>query len=307
MAPARKRVVRRIAALGSILFLALTRVLPLDLSRFLTRALGRAAARVVPRVKDVGLANLDLAYGNSLSREEKLRVLRGAVDNVACVAAEFSRLPWLSRRGYEGYVEIRGEEHLDFSQGVLFFGGHLGNWEMMASVIAARGHRVAEIVRPLDDPWLNHAVDSTRRRAGILTIPKDNAAREALRLLNEGWLVGVLIDQSPRATAVPADFFGQPCWTTIAVALIASRAKIPAHLVSMFREPGGCYVLEFHPRVEMDRTGHLRQDLLVNTQRCQQAFEQLVRQHPEQWLWLHRRWKKHPRLEAEWQARQEKV
>lgn len=303
MPSAGKRVKRRISALISLAYLAVTRLSPLPVARGLTIAAARLAFHLVPRIKTVGRANLSLAYGDSLTPEEKERILRGAVDNMARVAAEFSHMPALARRRYEGYAVTRGEEHVDFTKGVLLIGGHLGNWEMMASVMAARGYRVAEVVRPLDDPWLDHVIDATRRGACIHTIPKDDAAREVMRLLKENWLVGILIDQSPRENAAPAAFFGQPCWATIAPALLHARAKAPIHPVSMFRQPDGCYVLEFHPALDLVRTGDLRKDLVVNTQRCQDVFEQIVRQHPEQWLWLHRRWKKHPRLEKEWQER----
>jgi len=304
MARRRHPAVRAIAAYATIVFVKITRLLPTSVAYGVSGLLGRVAYYVVPRIRRVGLENLDRAYGASLRAAEKRRILRGAVQNVARVAAEFSRMPDLAAGGFAGHVTIRGQEHLDLSRGCLIAGGHLGNWEWMAPAMASCGYRVAEVVRPLDDRRLNAVVDATRRGGGILTIPKDDAGGEMLRLLKAGWMVGVLIDQSPRQNAVPASFFGALCWATIAPAMIAVRAKVPVHPVSMVRDKGGCYTLEFYPALEMVHTGNFQEDLVVNTQRCQEAFEQVVRAHPEQWLWFHRRWKARPRLDAEWQARQ---
>lgn len=291
------------AAVLSIAFGCLTRLLPLPLARGLTASIGRLAFHLIPRIRRVGLENLDRAFGDTLSRAEKLRILRASVRNMAVVAAEFSRIPSLPRGGFERYVHFDGLEHVDFDRAFLAIGAHLGNWEWMAPAIASRGYRVAAVVRPLDDPWLNRYVDSRRRGGGVETIEKDAAARNLVKWMREGGLAGVLVDQSPRENAVPATFFGHACWATAGPVLIAMRVKAPVHPASMSRNPDGTYTLSFHPEVEFVKTGDLRRDLVENTRRCQDAIEALVRQHPEQWLWFHRRWKPRPRLEAEWNAR----
>lgn len=305
--PRRRNPLLQAAITGACIgFIHLTRVLPLTFNRVLALFLGYLTYYLVPRIRRVGLANLDLAYGDSLSRKEKRRILRGAVDNVMRVAVEFSRMPALAGNQYAGYVRLEGEEHADLSKGCVFIGGHFGNWEWMASAMASHGYKVAEIVRPLDDPRLDRVVDVHRRANLITTIPKNDAGREIFRLLKEDWFVGILIDQSPRENGVPVMFFGQPCWATIAPAMIAARSRVPIHPVSMLRSSDGAYTLRFYPAIEMARTGNLLEDLLANTQRCQDAFEQIVREAPEQWLWFHRRWKPRPRLEEEWNARIER-
>ncbi len=302
----RKRVTRALTACLSLLFAGALRVLPMPWSRAVARALARAAYHCVPRIKKVGLANLDLAYGDTLSPEQKRRILRESVENVALVAAEFVHLPACARKGFEGHARIVGLEDVNAEHGVLFIGGHLGNWEWMAPVMHSLGWQVAEVVRPLDHPALNRYVDKTRTCNGIRTIPKDAAGGEVLRLLREGWMMGILIDQAPRKNAVPLEFFGAPCWATAAPALVAARAKAPIHPVAMVRQPDGSYVLEVRPPVPLVRTGDFAADLLENTRRCQAAFEALVREYPGQWLWFHRRWKTRGRLEREWAARMEK-
>jgi len=137
----------------------------------------------------------------------------------------------------------------------------------------------------------------------VVTIPKEGGGRDVIRLLREGYLVGVLIDQQPRDSAVPVTFFGQPCWGTIAPVMAAIRARVPVYPIGMARNADGRYTLRFYPALDMTRSSDLRQDLVTNSQRCQDAIEHIIRTHPEQWLWLHRRWKPRERLASEWEAR----
>lgn len=308
MALQRNPVARR--AYGTLTrgFAFLTSVVPLPVARVLGRYLARVAFYVIPRVRRVGMANLERAYGGALSYREKRAIALGAAENVGIVAAEFTRIPMLKDPAFlSGHVKVVGEEHLRQGGGRLLVGCHLGNWEWMAPVVSALGIPIAEVVRPLDDPHLNALVDATRRAGGVITIPKGGAGSEILRLLREGTCVGVLADQSPGSNAVPVTFFGHPCWATIAPIMVALRAKVPIHLLHMHRNPDATYTFEIGPEIHTVRTGEFYEDLRVNSQRIQNELEALVRAHPHQWLWLHRRWKERPRLAEEWGERTRRV
>lgn len=294
---------RFLAAWFSILFGEITRILPLPAARTMTVALARIAYYTVPRIRKVGLANLELAYGTTLSQREKARLLKASVRNVAIVAAELSRTPLLSNGGSKRFVDMEGVELVDAREGAVCIGAHLGNWEWMAAAIADAGFQVAGVVRPFDVPALNRYIDGLRKGGGVHTIPKDDAGRELMHLLGKKWIVGMLVDQSPRENAVPASFFGAPCWATIGPAIVALRGKKPIHPVSMIRKEDGRYTLRFHPAIAVTPTGEFRHDLQAVTQQCQDAVESIIRQCPSQWLWFHRRWKQRPRLSAEWAAR----
>ncbi len=299
-----KRIVRRLLAVPTIGLARLLGCLPLPAARLVGRLGGRLAYALVPRIRAVGLDNLDRAYGDTLTRTEKRRILMGAAENVGIVAAEFTRIARIGALLHD-QIEFRGVERLDRNRGALLVSLHLGNWEWMAPALQAAGFSLAEIVRPLDDAWLNAFVDATRRSGGIRTIPKENAGGEMLRLLREGWCVGVLADQSPRDNAVPVTFWGRPCWATAAPALAALRARVPVHPVCLWRRPDGGYVFEVAPALEEVRTGDFRRDIVEFVQRIQDVLEERVRAHPEQWLWLHRRWKPRPHLEEEWARRED--
>ena len=284
-------------------YLRVTARVPVAWARGVTIAFGRIALRVLPRLHRVGMDNLDLAFGDTIPREEKRRILVGAMDNLAITAAEFSRLPSLRGDASSGWVEIIGAENVDTTRSGVLIGGHHSNWELMATCVPRYGIHMAVVVRPLRHPALNAAIDDIRRAASSDTVPKEGAGPEVMRRLKEGDYVGVLIDQSPRESAVPVTFFGQPCWATVAPVMLALRAKAPILAALLSRKPDGSYLLEAMPPIHVTRSGDLRRDLVHYSQQIQDLFEAHVRKYPEQWLWFHRRWKARPQLQAEWEKK----
>lgn len=275
-------------------------LLPLPVCRAVGRAIGLVAYALVPRVRRVTLDNLRKAYGDALTEREVRAIARGAAINVGIVAAEFAHLPRLTPENIARWVTIEGAEHLNRERPGFMLAAHLGNWEWMATILKDLGFNVAEVVRPLDAPALNAYVDRIRTSRGVRTIDKTGGGQEMLRLLKEGWIAGVLADQSPRESAVPVTFFGRPCWATAAPAMVALRQKMPIVVVTMTRDTTGHYTLRVSPPVSLERTGDFRADLVAISQRCQDLLEEQIRAFPDQWLWLHRRWKARPRLEQEW-------
>lgn len=289
-----------IAVIFTVVFLRVSRWIPVRLNRAIAVPVGRFLACLVPRVRRVAMANLNLAYGDSITHAEKERIYRGVVDNISLLAAEFSRLAEIATGTSSTRITVEGAEFIEKGQGYVCVGAHLGNWELMGPAMAAHGHKVAVVVREFDVPRVNRLIDKIRRSGKISTIPKDNGGKEIIRHLREGSLVGILIDQSPRENGVPVTFFGAPCWATVAPAMIAVRARTPVLPVAMTRNKDGHYTLKFYPPIFMKRTGNLREDLVDYSQACQDALEQMIRETPDQWLWLHRRWKARPKLAAEW-------
>jgi KDO2-lipid IV(A) lauroyltransferase len=302
---ARKRggIGRWLGATTTIFFGYFTYCLPLSLVRALGRGSGTLAYYLVPRIRKVGFENLDLAYGDSLSRAEKKRILLRATQNVGLVGAEFSRIPALQGDKLDSLASVEGLEHLPTDSGVAVMAVHMSNWEWMALILCANHPRVSMLVRPLDDPRLNRLVDRVRRSTGVTCVDREGAQGEVFRLLREGYIVGIMGDQSPRTSAVPVNFFGHPCWASIGPVMAALRGKVPVHLATMVRSDDGHYTLKFSEEIPLIRSGQVRRDLVENSQRCQDAIEAAVREHPDQWLWLHRRWKKRDRLQREWDAR----
>jgi KDO2-lipid IV(A) lauroyltransferase len=244
---------------------------------------------------------MDIAYGDSKTRSEKIKLLKKASAHLGQVAAEFTYIPKLDRPEYKKYFRTQGFENIDREKGGFLLGAHLGNWEWMASVIHANGLNMVGVVRPLDDPRLNTKIAAIRGVSGIEVLPKKDAGSIFFERLKEDFLTGALVDQSPRDNAVPVTFMGENTWATVAPAMIAIRAKVPIYPMTMVHDDEGVYTFTIYPPLEWEREGlTAREQLVTATQKCQDIVEEFIRQYPDQWLWMHNRFKHRPKLEKEW-------
>jgi Kdo2-lipid IVA lauroyltransferase/acyltransferase len=303
MARKRNRPIQHFLFYATLFFFRIVSFLPLALTRKSAICLATIAYYAVPRIKKIGMDNLDIAYGDSLTRTEKEAILRGSVKNLALVALEFPQVPYLKNNMDSFNISVKGWDNIDAAKGCVIISAHLGNWEWLLPIGVHLGLRPIVVVRQFDDQRMDTIVNGIRQASGIKTVPKDAAMGPLLRRLQEGWHAGLLADQSPREDAVPVTFFGASTWATIGPAIIAKRSGTPIHPVSIIRDENNGYTVEFFPSLEQEDSGNTLNDLQTNTQRCQDALETMIRKTPEQWLWFHRRWKKRERLEKEWAAR----
>jgi KDO2-lipid IV(A) lauroyltransferase len=196
-------------------------------------------------------------------------------------------------------VELRGGEHLDkaaaHGRGVLLLSAHLGNWELLAPSHTLTGLPLSIVVRPLDHPLLGRLADRYRRRGGVELIAKRRALRGILEALGRGRMVGVLLDQNAsRAEGVFAPFFGEPASTSRALAVISLRTGAPVVPVFIRRLPRGRHVVEFEAELPQPPDG----DVGAFTSTFNRSIEAAIRRAPEQWFWMHKRWRTRPRPEG---------
>ncbi len=269
-------------------FMAVAGQIPLSLSRVSGRGLGRMAFVLLRGRRRKALRNVELAYGDSISAAEKRSIAQGAFENFGIVAMEFPHTP---KAGKTKIVRVDGRERLDETQGGLFLSAHAANWEWLAPTCAAHGLPIAEVVNTYTDSRRGELLDTTRRAGGVITIPKNAAASTISKLLSDKVYVGILIDQSARKNAVPTTFFGQTCWTTTGPAMLALRSGLPVYMALMHREPDGGYVLELSEKIPYEKTKDFRGDIAKFSQRIQDMLETHVRKYPDQWMWMHDRWK----------------
>jgi len=247
----------------------------------------------VPRLRQGALRNLELAFP-SMSPEERQRVTRGAFHSIARLLVALARFPQIRRENIDAWIRYEGYEHFEEAlrrgRGVLFATGHLGNWELSAYAHAILSAPMHVVVRPLDNRRLDALVERRRTLSGNRIIEKKDFARGILKALAANEAVGILADQNTSTEeGVFVNFFGIPACTNAGLARIAAHsgaAVIPGF--ALWSEAEGRYVLRFYPPVEI--TG----DLVADTQRVQQQLESVIRAHPGQWLWIHRRWKTRP-------------
>jgi KDO2-lipid IV(A) lauroyltransferase len=248
----------------------------------------------VPKLRRVGMRNV----AGIARLPDAERVVDGVFRSIARSLAMFARLPSLNARNISSVIRYEGLEYFQQAKargkGVLFATAHMGNWELSAYAHGLMTESMSVVVRPLDNAFIDDFVEARRQLGGNRIISKKDAARQILRALKNNEAVGILIDQNVGFDeGVFIDFFGTPACAGTAFARLAAHtgaAVIPGF--ALWNEAESRYVLKFYPIVEM--TGDAAED----TRRVHAVIEQVIREHPEQWLWLHRRWKTRPPGEA---------
>jgi KDO2-lipid IV(A) lauroyltransferase len=273
------------------------------LPRPISRAIGISIAQLFGllhgRLRRVGMRNLEIAFPEKTVGERR-RILRGVFTSLGRELAEFCKFPSYARananrvaiyEGYENYeaAKVRGK-------GVFFMTAHLGAWEVGSFFHSLMGNPIRVVVRELDNPYLDRLVERYRTLHGNRTFGKDEFARGLLSAMRSGETVGVLMDTNMTPPqGVFGDDFGVPACTASGIARVALRtdaAVVPAFTIW---DPAiGKYRVHFDPAVTLVRTGNDDADAIANTALFTKIIEQYAARYPDQWLWVHRRWKTRP-------------
>jgi Kdo2-lipid IVA lauroyltransferase/acyltransferase len=274
-------------------------ILPRPAARGVAAIVARMLLWSQPRLRRTAMTNLRLAFPE-WSDAKRHEVIWRMTKNLGWMAAEFAHFPGLTRENIEKLVVLDGFENFEgarrLGKGVIFLTGHMSAWELAPFAQALYGHPLSFLARPIDNEQVNGLIDSYRCLSGNRPIEKNNSARETLRVLHDGGTVGVLADQNTSVDeGVFVDFFGIPAATTTGLVRIARHtgaAVVPGFL--NWDEALRKYRLRFEPAVAMRQTEDETGDVRENAARCNKVIEDYVRAHPDQWLWVHKRWKNRP-------------
>ena len=262
---------------------------PLPVANALARFYARLLDMAIPRLRRTAVQNLEMA---GFSGRE--RIAAGVFDSIARLVVSFARFPQITRANVSDWIRYEGFENFEraraHGKGVLVATAHFGNWELSAFAHAYLTAPMHVVVRPIDNTKIDALVERRRALSGNPIISKKDAARGILRALHKGDAVGILIDQNNTLEqGVFIDFFGAKACAGTAFVKLAHRsgaAVVPGY--ALWSEQERRYVIHFEPEVEM--SGDVQED----TQRVHARLEAAIRKHPEQWLWIHRRWKTRP-------------
>jgi Kdo2-lipid IVA lauroyltransferase/acyltransferase len=251
------------------------------------------------RLRRVGMRNLAIAFPEK-SEKERRAILDGVFRSLGRELAEFCRFPYYTTKNISRAAVYDGLENFEAARsrgkGVLFMTAHLGAWELGSLFHSVMGNPLHVVVRQLDNPYLNRLVERYRTLHGNKTFPKDEFARGLIAAMRAGETVGVLMDTNmtpPQGVFV--DFFGVPACTASGVARVALRtgaAVVPAFTI--WDQALKKYRVHFDPAVELVCTGSDEADAVANTAKFTKIIEDYARRYPDQWLWVHRRWKTRP-------------
>lgn len=273
--------------------------LPRRLARLLVRVLTWSCYLGLSRLRRVGERNLELALPELPSKARR-KILRHVFRNLGWQMVEFCRLPRYSAENTRGWIRTEGLEHYLAAKakqrGVLVLTGHLGAWELSSFYHSLMGNPMGMVIRRLDNRLLDDYVNSMRCLHGNKVLHKDDFARGLLTAMRAGETVGILMDTNmtpPQGVFV--NFFGIPACTASGLARIAVRTDAAVVPTFTIWDPAlRKYRLRFDPALKFVRTGNDEEDIVSNTQLFTKVIEDYVRRYPDQWLWLHRRWKTRP-------------
>jgi KDO2-lipid IV(A) lauroyltransferase len=285
-------------------FIKILGILPRPLARAFGISLGWTVYLLHGRLRRVGMRNLALAFPEK-TEAERGRILRGEFTSMGRQLGEVCQFPKYTLENVEQVVVYDGLENYEKAfargKGVLFLTAHFGGWEVSAFTHSMHGHWMHVVMRPMDNVYIDALIRQYRTMHGNQMVDKDDFVRGLLSAMKSGEAVGILMDTNmtpPQGIFV--NFFGVPACTASGLARIALRtdaAVVPGFTI--WDSSLGKYRLRFDPAVELERTGGLEADIHTNTQVFTSIIEKYVREYPEQWLWVHRRWKTRPEGEKQ--------
>lgn len=283
--------------------------IPKNIVCFFGRILGILIYYIDFPHRRIVIRNLKFAYPE-WADEEVCRVSRKVFRNLGITILEILQMAFFSKEDFLRNIRIKGEEHLlnavESGKGVIIISAHLGNWEA-ASLFSPCyfGYPVTVVVRKIESEIINRWILKLRTRFGNSRIDKEGALPEMMQTLRSGKILAMLIDQgTTKSEGVELLFYGKKVTVTPAAAMLALRCKSPVLPVFCIREEDQKLAIIIEPPVQLVRTNDLRDDLKSNTQIMTDVMEKAVRKYPDQWLWLHKRWKRfYPDLYPEYIAR----
>jgi Kdo2-lipid IVA lauroyltransferase/acyltransferase len=261
--------------------------------------------RLDKRHRKVGMENLRLAFGDHYSESERDAIVRGVYRHFCMMLMEILHIPrklhpttWRDRITLVGHERIL--DRLMDGGPLVMLTGHFGNWEMAGYLFGVFGFPPTSVARTLDNPHLEHFLRSFRERTGQKLVPKKGGFDQMLEVLQSGGVLSFLADQDAGARGMFVDFFGRPASTHKAIALLAIEHKAPI-VVGYARRigPGFRYEVGCDELIDPSELTGTADDVRLLTQRYTTAIERFIRRDPDQYLWLHRRWKHQPKAKKE--------
>jgi len=278
-------------------------VFPYKTSLGIGKFIGKMVVSVFPKLSKTANRNLEIAFP-TITETEKTRIVKGTFESLGRQLGFISQFKKLKPEDIHRHFDLVGKKEnfddaAESGKGILFFTGHFGSWEVFNLLPPAFGYEMNILVRRIDNAMVEKYVDSLRTKFGTVTLDKKKSARKMYRLLDDGKILGILADLNVQEKeGVFVDFFGMQASTTTSIAKLALKTDatiLPAFAV--WKEEKQKYVVYLEPPVEFEKTGDSEKDILEITQKITKVVEKYVREYPEQWLWIHKRWNTRPKGE----------
>lgn len=279
------------------LLLIAVRLFPINFSCLVGRLLGRTAYLLLKERRNLTIANIRTARDNGFFKSEidEHRLAKKVWENIGMIGSEFlyyyERKPEVLQKAVQFEGEARLKEILARDMGAILVSGHLGNWELLGAALALWGFKINPIVKFQANGLVDRIIQANRRSLGIGLIDKNGFLRPILAALKRKEIVAFLMDQATRKNGVLVDFFGKVTSFPRGAAEFALKTGAPVFSARCFREKPGHYRVVIGEEIKLIRTGDRERDVKENTAMFIRLIEDMIREHPEQWLWMHKLWR----------------
>jgi Kdo2-lipid IVA lauroyltransferase/acyltransferase len=279
-------------------FSLLINLAPENFALWVGRQMGKAAYYLDWEHRNVAFQNLRTAFGQEKSEEERRSIAKSNFQHMGMMVIEFFRILRMDTEAFKRKVSVVGLEEalrlLEKKKGGLLLIGHFGNWELMGMMSKVIQTPILAIAKPIkQNEKLDRFILGIRDKAGLKIISPENAMEKVIHALSKNRVVAVLIDQRAKRTrGVWVDFFGKKAPTMAGLAVMAIRSGAPVVPAFMIRNGFQKHRLVVKKPVELVLTGDMEKDVEINMQRFTRVLESMIREYPDQWIWIHRRWER---------------
>lgn len=261
--------------------------------------LASIAFTILPRDAKKTIKNIKVIYGDSMDEESIRQMARTVFMHQARNLADYVwTLHVETREEFLEFVDVVGEEHLkrayDRGKGVLCLICHMGSWEFSAIAPPLLGYETTAVSKALKDERLNKMIIGHRERRGMKNLSRGKTYPLLIEALNKGECLIIMIDQDTKVKSIFVDFMGKLAYTPIGAALLALDTEAAVVPMAMKRLPNNKHQFTIMPELEISRSGNKEEDIRVNTENFSKVIERFVKEDPEQWVWMHERWRTTP-------------
>ncbi|MDD5428236.1 MAG: lysophospholipid acyltransferase family protein [Candidatus Omnitrophica bacterium] len=270
-------------------------LIPLRVGLAIASGVGTLIFHGLPRYRNLTIDNLRYAFGSEKSDEELKGIAKRVFQNLGKNAVELVNLPKFNKARMDKFVRFRNRERLDKAyekgKGIIVLTAHFGSWELMAAALRENGCPGVTIGRRIYFKKYDDFLNQLRRSRDVEVIYRDESPRKMLKTLKKNWIVGIVADQDVDSVdGVFVNFFGRPAYTPSGPVVLARASGAVLLPVFIIRE-GNWHTIAVEEPVELADTGNKEADLISNTQKWSGVVESYIRKYPDQWVWMHRRWK----------------
>lgn len=265
----------------------------LGISRRIGMCIGRIAYLVDRSHRLIARENLCAVFKNKKLQEID-KIIKRVYLNLGQSLAEFFYIPWINRGFVDKFVEIKGKEYMDRAlaqgRGVINVVGHFGNWELINPIYRVFDYPLTAVAYPQNNKLTNEVINQYRTSTGAVIVSNEEPYKNLVEILRKGRLLSLVADQDAGDHGIFVDFLGKQASTAKGPAILALRTPAPIIITCLVRKGSGYQMIMSEP-LEIVKTGNWKEDVLINTRLWCKVLEDHIQQYPDQWFWLHRRWK----------------